>query len=254
MAIGMTERAPVEAALGTLGGYLRVSERPGRLPMHIWQVSGSRALDAAAELRPYLVIERRRALVDLWADADLVLRSRQWKYAHNEALFAQMRARNAERRTELPTVQSRRPAATDYDYLAGVLDGEGHVSGRRIDVHSTDPELPAWLAARFGGGAYPAQQPRGNSRATWRWARSATGCRWATRVADAMLVEKKAEALRPMQDFKRTPPEAPSAKPHPEDEAYLELRRDWNRNEAILRSGIPRARAKHLDGTKLTRS
>lgn len=250
VAIGMTTPAPVEAAKAALGGFVRVQprQRPNQ-DMHYWQISGGPALDALHALHPYLVIARRVALAEMLFDSELVLRSHQWKYAHNEALFERMRARNAERLSEPPIFKRSRPRDPDFAYLAGILDGEGHVSERRIEVSSTDPELPAWLASKFDGSlyAYPA---RGNRRPQWTWKRSATGCRWAARVADLMLLPEKAEPLRAMQDFKRTPPPAPSSQPHPADAEYLDLRRDWLRKEAVARTGIPLARAKRLDARR----
>ncbi len=251
LSISMTERAPVQAVCDALGGFIRESPRPvGRKTIYCWRLQGVPALDALARLRPYIVIERRRALAGMLADADLVLRSRQSKVAHNEDLFERMRARNAQRLPSLPDLATQRPKESDYAYLAGILDGEGHVNARRIEVFSTDPELPAWLASRFGGAAYLGQSAHGNRRAIWRWARSPTGCQWAARVADLMLLPEKADKLRPMQDFKRTPPPPkpnPSAQPHPEDEEYLRLRKDWVRKEAIQQSGIPLQRARYLD-------
>lgn len=70
--------------------------------------------------------------------------------------------------------------ATDYAYLAGVLDGEGYVAlvkpgragGRsrpQIEVSSTDPELINWLSYAVGGWTPTPRQERPNRKIEYRW-------------------------------------------------------------------------------------
>lgn len=66
----------------------------------------------------------------------------------------------------LPTIE---PTSTDWAQLAAFIDGEGHISiekGRRpkhwhgvtyclyVGLCNTDPRLPRWAAAHFGGTVY----------------------------------------------------------------------------------------------------
>lgn len=253
ISIGMVDEAPIRAVAGTWGGFVSEKVRSGgRKTMYVWRLQGWKSLDLLNELHPFLVIERRRALAELLAN-DPVLRSDRKgpgtsKVAHAEALFQKMRALNAIRQAPQQNMATKRPQEPDYHYLAGVLDGEGYISfaRRTVEVTSTDPELPEWIAARFGGGLYP-RRGRGNCRDQVLWARSPTGCTWAARVADLMLLDRKAEELRQMQGFKRTPPPAPVY----DETEYEHLRRAGVRMTVAAREGdIPLSRARAIEALR----
>lgn len=249
VAIAIEERHVLDAVRGVHGGFIAHN---GAVPQ--WNLKGSKALEFLRRVRPHLVIERRQALADLLINDELVcrmdLKNDGRKIPHNERVFQQMRKRNAVRLSNPSVPASQDPSPADLAYMAGILDGEGHISFERraIEVWSTDPELPSWIASRFGGQVYLGKRASGNSRQTWRWKRSPTGCTWAAGVADLMLLDRKAAELRPMQDFARTAPEAPALKPHPADDAYRTLRESGVlRAAAVRETNIPPQRARLID-------
>lgn len=249
VAIAIQEREVLEAVRFEHGGFITGH---GSVPQ--WHLKGSKALALLRALRPHFKIERRAALADLLIEDPLIcrmdLKNDGRKIPHSQRVFDQMRARNSQRLATPAILPAQDPSPGDLAYMAGILDGEGHVSfkTRRIEVFSTDPELPAWIASRFGGAVSLGKRASGNSRQTWRWTRNATGCMWAAGVADLMLLDRKSHELRPMQDFKRTPPPAPATQPHAADEDYLRARRAGVlRTAAVRETQMPPQRARLLD-------
>lgn len=211
MAIALMERNVLEQIQAEYGGWIRQSKNAA---VPYWNIVGTGAIDLLRKMRPHLVIERRKALANLLLKDPIVCDTQgrrgpgSNKIVHNEQVFQQMRKLNAVRLPAIPKVPTQQPSNADFSYLAGILDGEGHISfeRRRIEVTSTDPELVAYLASRFGGNTYLQRKAKGNQRATWVWKRRPTGCTWAARVADEMLLTRKADELRKMQGFQRLAP------------------------------------------------
>lgn len=254
ISIGMTEPEPVEAACAAYGGRIdRKPGREGRQSMHNWRLRGNAAVDLLSMMLPYFVIERRKALAEMLVSDPIVTSYARGpgnsKVAHNEALYQRMKARNAVRLTELPQIASRRPTAADIAYLAGILDGEGHIGPKlRLEVASTDAELPAWLTSRFGGGCYgPTTQRSDAWRPMFRWSRAPTGFEWAARVADHMLIDRKKARVASAEGFKRTALTVYD-QPSEFDGDYLALRAQGVRPAVAIReSGIQVVRARELE-------
>lgn len=245
VSIGMTDREPLEAIKSEVGGFIRTTRHddPTRKDMHVWQVNGRAALDLLAAVRPHLVMTRRQALADIVLD---IPRNAHDKIAANEQRFREMRRRNKQRLREAPRFAAFDPGIPERAYLGGILDGEGHITSRlRIEVPSTDPELPAWLAAGFGGGVY-SYRARGARRPIWRWSRSPTDMDWAAGVAEHMCIPRKRQLLEKAIGFSRTPP-APRPLDEVAVEAYKELRSQGVLAFVAAREvGLPYARVKGL--------
>lgn len=214
LSVAIMERHVLEAIRDEFGGWVKQS-RKAAVPQ--WNVNGHVALNILRIVQPFLVIERRKVLAQLLLNDPLICRKTHGvmgsKIRHNEQIFQQMRRRNNQRLDYPPEMNPSNPSEDDYAYLAGILDGEGHIkaSTRRIEVFSTDPELPAWLKSRFGGNVYLGHEAKGNQRRTWRWQRSPTNCEWIAGVASHMLLRRKSDELLAMEDFTRTPfPGAPT--------------------------------------------
>lgn len=257
VSVGMTDENVIDELVASAGGFKRAVNSTGRKDMYYWRCSGGKALDLLKRVRPHLVIERRQKLADIvlaYCEPKRGLRGPGARNARADRLISEkMRSTNAKRRKMVPSsaaVPKRNPSIADRHYLAGILDGEGYVSfeQRRIEVFSTDPELLAWLASRFGGGVYRGKGASEARRPTWRWKRAPTGCRWAAGVADLMLLQRKADELRPMQNFARNPPEALPPAPHPNDGRYRELRKGGVLRAAAMReTGLSAPRAAFVD-------
>lgn len=60
---------------------------------------------------------------------------------------------------------------TELGWLAGIVDGEGYISGSGIYVTSTDPDILRRCLEVAGGGVISANKPdaRGNRKPSWRW-------------------------------------------------------------------------------------
>jgi hypothetical protein len=253
----MTDENVISEVHDSYGGFVKVTRnRSGRQDMHVWNLKGMKALDLLEKMRPHLVIERRQALTDILLNSPILRSTARGsgssKVRHTDILFQHMRERNAERLPLPPELPSSSPSSADIAYLAGILDGEGHITPTlKVQVASTDPELLAWLRSRFGGGVYSQRPGKGAQRAVWAWHRAPTGFTWAAEVAAHMLVERKRERVAAAHGFQRQSPPAPSLAPTPYDDAYLELRKQGLlRAVAVRESGISLTRARVLDGTK----
>jgi hypothetical protein len=246
IAVAITELNVLEAVKAQYGGFIHTPH--GHVPT--WQLNGMPALEVLRAIQPYLVMERRKQLARLLTENVIVNRtdmvgSAGSKIAHNEALFQQMRRINSQRQTSVPWLTKSNPSDADIAYCAGILDGEGYVTNRKIEVCSTDPELIGWLESRFEGNVYAVAARSERHRPLWRWVRSATGCTWAAGVAEHMLLARKAQELVQMQDFQRTPP---PPKQYPGDREYLRLRSSGvRRTNAARECKIPLSRARTLD-------
>lgn len=251
LSIGMTNRNVIEAVKASYGGFIQVRPAtPARQAMFTWNLKGTPALDLLAEIRPRLVIERRKTLADILLNANLLRDSRaRNKQAVTEQLFKEMQTRNTERKQSVPSIKAGRPTPGDFAYLAGILDGEGHIGTRLvIEVTSTDPELPAWLQSRFGGNTYLAKKEHEARRSVWRWIRPPTGFDWATGVAAHMMIERKKRRVELMEDFRRLPAVGQSAYPHNADADYIKLRKSGVlARPAARESGLPYPRALFLE-------
>lgn len=210
LCIAMSEVQPLEAAKEIIGGFISIRRKAeGRKKiMHDLRLGGKPAQEVLEELRPYLVIQRRQRLADLviekWKPGPPGKHPQAMKA--KEVLFTEMKEANSNRLTEVPWVPTVEPSRDDVSYLAGILDGEGHITPQlKIEVYSTDPELLAWCRSRFGGNVYLKKKTRKECRPIWVWARSPTGNMWATEAANQMLLPRKSDLLRRAQGFKRTP-------------------------------------------------
>lgn len=101
-------------------------------------------------------------------------------------------------------------SATEAAYLAGIIDGEGHVGahcqragtgGRRSDswvafvsVSNTDRRLLDWLADRFGGAVTPVKPGTLLSKPSWLWKREGRSAEPLLRAALPYLVLKREQA------------------------------------------------------------
>lgn len=176
VSIGMTTPECLSPLLREYGGFLRVSKRhKGRQNMHVWRVKGAGARGFLCRTQKFLVMERRKECARLLTE--------EWPRTPNRrdpgsvrgyreataALAERLHAVNIVRQEWAPQ-DARVAGSLDFAYLAGILDGEGHVrpKGRGLEVFSTDPELIAWLQARWPGRVthYAA---KGNRRAQHRW-------------------------------------------------------------------------------------
>lgn len=211
LVIGMTDSEPIEWAHANFGGFIKTQPRrtSNWQDMHYWMVKGTPALSVMQELRPHLVIPRRRLIAGLLVDQfpahshkTTRLGARQ-RREQIEELFRTISEINKIRSASLPTLASVAPTEGDLGYLAGILDGEGWVGdsdyGSPIQVFSTDPELPAWLASRFGGRAYTTKrksETRAGHRKTYSWRLSKLPSRdLAEQLIPLVNLERKREAL-----------------------------------------------------------
>lgn len=204
ISVSMTDLAPIEAIRAELGGFLRSSKRYDRKLMHRWALNGNQALDALEHLLPYLVLARRRKLAELLLD-----RYPRQGYGHPKGgphgaerrtaeiarLWQEMKRANAERRM-LVHLEPVEPSLSDLAYTAGILDGEGWISANKplVEVHSTDPELCAWLKSRFFGKCY-VKRPRGGRRQLYVWRGTSVALQRMRGVELLMKVECKRERL-----------------------------------------------------------
>jgi hypothetical protein len=245
----MTDEPVVRAVQEHVGGRLRKHPRDPNLPMWMWDVTYIKGVELLERLRPYLVLQRKQALADMLIH-DPVVRSRQRgrghsKQAHHDALYHKMWERNYERLSKVPRGARVTASESDAWYMAAILDGEGHIhaENRAIEVWSTDPELLAWIRARFGGNIHDGRPARGLCRRTWRWSCPPTGAVWIPSVASKMLVDRKRTELSQLANFQRTFP-----RPHYPDAnepEYVRLR---------LEEGVRRAPALRESGVSLTRA
>lgn len=65
---------------------------------------------------------------------------------------------------------------TKYAYLAGLIDGEGHIGaygqqspGPRLELSMTDRTTIEWLVETFGGCIYTPKVPKPNAKQYWKW-------------------------------------------------------------------------------------
>lgn len=209
LSVAMTDPQPVEYLHDHLGGFLRTrAAEPGnnRQAQRRWMANGSQALAAARAIEPYLVIARRKDLVEMLVrnyptfdhrnipDKDATRRRHQ----AIEALWADMRTVNTKRQEALPKIERQDPTPEDWAYAAGVLDGEGHItqSDQRVEISSTDPELVAWLDSRFAGGrVYDRGVRSERHNRVWLWVISPTtgGREFLAGVRRYLLVPHKRE-------------------------------------------------------------
>lgn len=96
----------------------------------------------------------------------------------------------------------------DAAYLAGIIDGEGHISIRAMKlgrnrghyfavlvvVTNTDPRLLAWLKERFGGTIYRHAEARALRRPSWRWRVTRQRAEEVIRLAYPFFVVKREQA------------------------------------------------------------
>ena len=104
-----------------------------------------------------------------------------------------LHAQNKLRVERLPAVKPRRRTEQAMAYLAGIIDGEGHVTTRgRLDVWSTDPELIAWLGGLGGSCAEVTPKKPEQERAIYRWwTKQAEGRSLLTAADEHILVRRK---------------------------------------------------------------
>lgn len=207
VSIGLTDREVLDAVQADYGGRILTKTRPDRKPMHIWSVRDGEALGLLGLLRPHLVVRRRQRLADalleypraepgFTKDPGLTVR----RYERTVQLRERMRTLNDTRLDGLPHYVRRSATEDDYAYIAGIIDGEGHITkDRRLYVSSTDPELCAYLA-QFGGTAAPERAAAGNWRAVWRWtARKAETEAMAPHLLRHMQLTRKRNILQTKQ-------------------------------------------------------
>ncbi len=252
--VGMTDHEPVEAAHAALGGRLKKQRKQSpQNDMYIWSVSGTRALDLLEAVRPYLVIERRQALADLLIHEPVLRSTRRGpgnsKKSVTDSLFSQMQDLNAQRNKSLGQQESHTPTEDDLEYMAAIIDGEGHVRKQDgvVEVSSTDPELLSWVRARFGGRTYGPRVRRVGLRPLWVWAISPNRFRYAEEVASKMMLERKRDLILGRGDARDA--HVPIASlATPSDGNYLDLRGEGLlRAVAVRESGISLGRAKWID-------
>lgn len=246
VSISMIDPEPLEALAESAGGFVRV-RKDGLI---VWRLNGNAALELLTRIRPWLIIERRRRLADvLLKEYPRERGGTQGVRANKiERLFEKMHRLNNVR--QFPPVIKTKPI-TDVRcaYLAGILDGEGHIRPTLVtEVWSTDPELPAWLSGVFGGGFYAGRKGHGAKRETWRWLRSPTGFTASAKTSAHMLIPRKKELVRATIDFSRTPPA-----PKPIDPAvrsrYEVLRAQGVRPYVAAREvGLPAHMVKRIEG------
>jgi len=95
-----------------------------------------------------------------------------------------------------------------YSYLAGIIDGEGHIhkplikNGRgeghyyaRIIVVNTNKDLINWLKSEFGG-SIATSKARGSSQTSYRWTVQGKAAESLGRIVQPLLICKKDQITR----------------------------------------------------------
>jgi hypothetical protein len=167
--------------------------------MFVWTTQGGSAKGFLARIQPHLVIQRRRDLIQLILDKWQPGTPGNNRLPQQQALKAEMSKRNEARQAALPEFVKTAPDRGDLAYLAGVLDGEGWVDEEkpRFQVHSTDPELPAWIKSRFGGEVGLVHPARGRRRALYRWwSHKSQTMRHAPGLLEYLRVPSKREKIQ----------------------------------------------------------
>lgn len=206
LSMSMTDPEPIEYIADHLGGYLRdlpAAPSTNRQAQRIWRANGSQAIAAAQAILPYIVMPRRRnvleALIEGYPerdhrdipDKDAIRR----RHDQIDSLWEEMRKLNGERGRYL-SVDSQTPTPEDFAYAAGILDGEGHITpASQVQVTSTDPELVSWLESRFGGHVYdrPARSERHRRQWAWYLSLNRGGSEFLAGVSRYLLVPRKRE-------------------------------------------------------------
>jgi hypothetical protein len=90
-------------------------------------------------------------------------------------------------------------AETDYAYLAGLIDGEGHIGvyGTRspiVEIAMTDRGVIEWLKDTFGGSIYTPTVPKANARQYWKWNSSSTAMMTILRLTIPYMKTKRRHA------------------------------------------------------------
>lgn len=211
VSVGLTDYEPLEFLREQVGGFIskpKTRNEP-RKDIRIWSIGDNAADALLKQLRPLLVIERRRSLAEAVIERYPTARhgretpeSARKRRAEAEELFQWMRKRNDERLTALPELEPSDPREADFAYLAGILDGEGWINaasrGSLAEVHSTDPELPAFLMSKFGGRVHRMpENPNQNRRAIWSWRiGKKEGLPVLIEASRFMLLERKLAVIR----------------------------------------------------------
>lgn len=171
------------------GGYRRKNR-----DFHVWRIQDGGAVRLLEAVRPFVLIERRRRVIDLVCSLETSYEEGRPK--RTERLYWEVQKANRARADRLPEVKPRRPSDDDFDYLRGLLDVKGW-TGDGIEITANDPEVVGWLSARFGGSAYRVPRQRNAQRQLWAWRlKGARELRKANaRLGDADSVEY-AEVLR----------------------------------------------------------
>jgi hypothetical protein len=203
ISVAMADRCVPEYIQSIFGGFLREGVRkPQRQNMLIWNIKGTAAIELLNDIYPYLRMHRRRAVAQLLKQWEPAKPKTQNVWLRNK-LFKEMQLANKKRLNRPPKYQDKEPKAEDFAYLAGILDGEGHITPKgRIEISSTDPEMLSWCKSRFGGNIYK-QKRKSPWNTFWVWVRSPTGNMWAEQVSSFMLISRKAEILKKAQGFVR---------------------------------------------------
>lgn len=204
LSMAMTDPEPIEYIAYHLGGYLRdmpADPSANRQAQRRWRANGSQAIAAAQAILPYIVMPRRRAVLEALVegypardhrdipDKDAIRR----RHELIDALWEDMRRLNGTRGQYIE-LAPQKPTPEDFAYAAGILDGEGHITrSSQVQVTSTDPELISWLASRFGGRVY--ERPRRSERHRHQWAwylsRGRGGSEFLGGVSRYLLVPRK---------------------------------------------------------------
>lgn len=205
--ISMSDLEVLEGVKANFGGMISIKtrKRPGKTMYH-WSVKDGAALGLLKAALPYFVITRRRRLAEQVVEVferwppkagDNNDRARRRAAALIEARN-RMRTLNSVRLEAPPDLTKVNPGEADYAYFAGILDGEGWIAphGLCFDVHSTDPELCAWLKSRFGGRVSLAFPAAGNRRPCWRWInRRQEALEVAPKVLQHMRLQRKRKII-----------------------------------------------------------
>lgn len=95
---------------------------------------------------------------------------------------------------------------TDGAYIAGILDGEGHIknNGRRIEVVNTDKFLIDWLQSKIGGSVYKVKKTKPHYKQAYKLYIPQRRARFLLKAIFPYLIVKKDSARKFMIEHRET--------------------------------------------------
>ena len=206
LSMSMTDPEPIEYIADHLGGYLRdlpAAPSTNRQAQRIWRANGSQAIAAAQAILPYIVMPRRRnvleALIEGYPerdhrdipDKDAIRR----RHDQIDSLWEEMRKLNGERGRYL-SVDSQTPTPEDFAYAAGIPRRRGPHHACFAGTGDVDrPRASLMAGVKVRGHVYdrPARSERHRRQWAWYLSLNRGGSEFLAGVSRYLLVPRKRE-------------------------------------------------------------